>query len=128
MADDGPLTIHLSHDQPDDPDARANWLPTPDDQFALIIRAYIPEPAILDKTYTLPNVNHRYKHLTPATATPRPLPAAPRTVLAKIEACDATRRARLVVHAALSAALLLSVDTGSLATIASRPPRCCLRT
>ena len=35
---------------------------------------------------------------------------------------------RSVAHAALSAALLLSVDTGSLATTASRPPRCCLRT
>jgi hypothetical protein len=34
----------------------------------------------------------------------------------------------VVAHAALSAALLLSVDTGSLATTASRPPRCCLRT
>jgi len=33
-----------------------------------------------------------------------------------------------LAHAALSAALLLFVDTGSLATSASPPPRCCLRT
>jgi hypothetical protein len=35
---------------------------------------------------------------------------------------------RPVAHAALSAALLLSVDTGSLATTASQPPRCYVRT
>ncbi len=56
MADDGSLTIHLSHQPPADPDARANWLPAPDDQFALIVRAYVPGPAVLDNSYTLPDV------------------------------------------------------------------------
>jgi hypothetical protein len=50
------LTIHLCHQPPAEPDARANWLPAPDDQFALIIRAYVPEPAMLDNTITPPDV------------------------------------------------------------------------
>lgn len=53
---DGTLTLHLSHDEPTDPAARANWLPAPDDEFRLIIRAYIPDEAILDDTYRFPDV------------------------------------------------------------------------
>lgn len=37
----GQLTLHLSHDEPADPAARANWLPAPDGQFGLVIRAYV---------------------------------------------------------------------------------------
>jgi hypothetical protein len=35
---------------------RANWLPAPDGQFALIVRTYVPTPLILDGSYKLPNV------------------------------------------------------------------------
>jgi hypothetical protein len=56
FAPDGSLTIHMSHEQPVDADARASWLPTPDGQFALIVRAYVPADGFLDDTYRLPNV------------------------------------------------------------------------
>ncbi|MFI1239869.1 DUF1254 domain-containing protein [Nocardia salmonicida] len=52
----GTLTLHLSHDQPTDSTARANWLPAPDDQFCLILRAYVPHADILDDTYQFPDV------------------------------------------------------------------------
>jgi hypothetical protein len=47
---------HLSHDEPADADSRANWLPVPEGQFALIVRAYVPTEPILDGSYKLPNV------------------------------------------------------------------------
>lgn len=53
---DGSLTIHLSSVQPKDAAARANWLPAPAGQFALIARAYVPTAPVLDGTYKLPNV------------------------------------------------------------------------
>jgi hypothetical protein len=53
---DGSLTLHLSHDEPTDPDARANWLPAPADQFCLAIRAYVPDSSILDGTYQFPDI------------------------------------------------------------------------
>jgi hypothetical protein len=53
---DGSLTLHLSHEEPKDSDAKANWLPAPDGQFALIIRAYVPTDPLLDGSYMLPNV------------------------------------------------------------------------
>lgn len=56
FAPDGSLTIYLSHEPPTDPDALANWLPAPPDQFALIVRAYVPEASLLEGRYTLPNV------------------------------------------------------------------------
>ena len=56
FAQDGSLTLHLSHEQPTEPAAQANWLPAPDGQFALIVRAYVPTQPLLDATYTLPNV------------------------------------------------------------------------
>jgi hypothetical protein len=56
FAADGSLTITISHVQPTDVDARANWLPAPDGQFALIVRAYVPVQPVLDGSYKLPNV------------------------------------------------------------------------
>lgn len=56
FAKDGSLTLTLSNKEPLDADARANWLPAPNDQFALIVRAYVPTQPILDGTYKLPNV------------------------------------------------------------------------
>lgn len=59
FAADGSLTIHMSADPPADGDAKQNWLPAPADQFALIIRAYVPKQPILDATYKLPSVERR---------------------------------------------------------------------
>lgn len=56
FAKDGSLTLTLSNEEPTDPEAKANWLPAPNDQFALIVRTYVPTDAILDGTYKLPNV------------------------------------------------------------------------
>ena len=53
---DGSLTLHLSHEKPADKNAQANWLPAPEGQFALIVRTYVPKPALLDRSYKLPNV------------------------------------------------------------------------
>ncbi|KYH03560.1 lipoprotein [Bradyrhizobium sp. DOA1] len=59
FGDDGSLTITLAREQPADATARANWLPAPDGQFALIVRAYVPTEAVLRGSYKLPNVEKR---------------------------------------------------------------------
>lgn len=56
FAKDGSLTITLSSKEPTGADARANWLPAPNDQFALIVRTYVPTESLLNSTYKLPNV------------------------------------------------------------------------
>lgn len=56
FADDGSLTLILSHDEPADAEGKANWLPAPADQFALLLRAYVPTEPILDSSYVLPDV------------------------------------------------------------------------
>ena len=56
FAKDGSLTLTLSSKEPTDADAKANWLPAPNDQFALIVRTYVPTEQILNGTYKLPNV------------------------------------------------------------------------
>ncbi len=53
---DGRLTLHLSHAAPEDREERANWLQAPDGQFALIVRAYVPDEDILSGRYRLPDV------------------------------------------------------------------------
>ncbi|GAA2745065.1 DUF1254 domain-containing protein [Kitasatospora cinereorecta] len=52
--DDGGLTLHLAHEPPADPAAAANWLPAPDGPFMVIVRAYGPEPSVLDGRWRLP--------------------------------------------------------------------------
>jgi len=54
--DDGALTMTMQRDEPDDPTERANWLPTPDGEFYIVLRMYWPEPAALDGTWDLPPV------------------------------------------------------------------------
>jgi hypothetical protein len=56
---DGSLTVHMSTDAPADPAAKANWLPAPADQFALIIRTYVPTQPLLGGSYKLPNVERK---------------------------------------------------------------------
>ena len=56
FAADGSLTLHISSEEPEDADARANWLPAPHDQFALLLRAYVPTRPLLEGSYKLPEV------------------------------------------------------------------------
>jgi len=56
FAKDGSLTLTLSSKEPTDADAKANWLPAPNDQFALIVRTYVPTQPLLNGTYQLPSV------------------------------------------------------------------------
>jgi hypothetical protein len=53
---DGSLTLHISHEPPHEADARANWLPSPSGQFALMVRTYVPTEPLLDRGYQLPDV------------------------------------------------------------------------
>jgi hypothetical protein len=56
LNDDGSLTIYIQSTPPDG-DKRANWLPSPAGQdFSLYVRAYWPEPAALDGSWTPPPV------------------------------------------------------------------------
>jgi hypothetical protein len=59
FAADGSLTITMSKNEPADAVAKANWLPAPDGQFALIVRAYVPTRPVLDGSYKLPNVERK---------------------------------------------------------------------
>lgn len=54
---DGSLTIYIQADEPTDPVARANWLPAPKDEFSLYVRAYGPQPAVVEGRWTPPAVN-----------------------------------------------------------------------
>ena len=56
VGDDGSLTIYVGVSPPSDPAHRRNWLPAPDADFSLYLRAYWPDPAILDGTWTPPAV------------------------------------------------------------------------
>jgi hypothetical protein len=53
---DGSLTLYVQSDSPG-PDKESNWLPAPKDaDFSLYIRTYRPKAAVLDGTWTPPNV------------------------------------------------------------------------
>lgn len=54
---DGSLTIYVQADAPADPVQRANWLPSPKgEDFSLYIRAYWPDAAIMQGSWTPPAV------------------------------------------------------------------------
>jgi hypothetical protein len=55
-AADGSLTIVLQHDDPDEPERKANWLPAPAGEFRPILRMYEPDDTILDGSYELPPI------------------------------------------------------------------------
>ncbi|MET9090827.1 DUF1254 domain-containing protein [Streptomyces cyaneofuscatus] len=55
-ADDGSLTLYLSHDRPADPARAANWLPAPAGDFRPMLRLYTPGAAVLDGGYEIPAV------------------------------------------------------------------------
>jgi len=54
--DDGSLIITISHTQPADGIARANWLPAPAGDFRPVLRMYEPGPAVLDGSYQIPAI------------------------------------------------------------------------
>jgi hypothetical protein len=56
LAEDGSLTIYVQADEPEDPAQRANWLPAPEGDFSLYIRAYWPKTAVTDGSWTPPAV------------------------------------------------------------------------
>jgi hypothetical protein len=53
---DGSLTLTASAAPPERADRRRNWLPAPDGEFSLYLRAYWPEQAITDGAWTPPPV------------------------------------------------------------------------
>jgi hypothetical protein len=52
LGPDGSLELRIQHTQPGQ--GIANWLPTPDGPFRLVLRTYQPGKTILDRTYNLP--------------------------------------------------------------------------
>jgi DNA sulfur modification protein DndE len=48
---DSTLILYLQHEQPNDPKLINNWLPAPDEAFNVLLRAYYPEKAILNKSW-----------------------------------------------------------------------------
>lgn len=57
--DDGSLIITISHTEPADEAARANWLPAPAGDFRPVLRMYEPGPAVLDGTYQVAAITRR---------------------------------------------------------------------
>lgn len=55
--DDGSLTIHMSHDVPDDPSALANWLPAPAGEYYVVLRLYGAKSEVSDGKWTPPPIN-----------------------------------------------------------------------
>ena len=58
-AADGSLTIFIQHDEPAEPERRANWLPAPAGPFRPLLRMYEPGEAVLDGSYELPPITRR---------------------------------------------------------------------
>lgn len=57
FAPDGSLTLLLQREPPTDPALRANWLPTPETgRFALNLRVYLGQPAVVSGGYAPPPV------------------------------------------------------------------------
>jgi hypothetical protein len=47
---DGSLTIYVQAEEPNDAVQRANWMPAPQGDFSLYVRAYWPKAAVTDDT------------------------------------------------------------------------------
>ena len=57
--EDGSLTIFMQKDEPESPDERTNWLPTPRGDFRPILRMYEPQESVFDGSYELPPITRR---------------------------------------------------------------------
>ncbi|MGF6887701.1 hypothetical protein ABIA39_006194 [Nocardia sp. GAS34] len=55
----GALTVTIGHTEPEDPVARANWLPCPAGPFRPLLRVYIPDPQVLDGRYVPAPIERR---------------------------------------------------------------------
>lgn len=55
-ASDGSLTLTVGGTAPTDPELLANWLPAPAEEFTVYLRAYWPDPTILDGSWAPPPV------------------------------------------------------------------------
>jgi len=53
--DDGSLTFFIQKDSPGT-NNESNWLPAPDGSFYLILRLYLPEPAVFDGKWKSPGI------------------------------------------------------------------------
>ena len=53
---DGSLDLYLQNQKPTDPQAEANWFPSPNSPFSLTMRIYIPSEAVLNGQYAPPPV------------------------------------------------------------------------
>jgi len=58
VSEDGSLTIYVQAEAPTEPAQRANWLPAPEGDFSLYVRAYWPKAAVSDGSWTPPAVIH----------------------------------------------------------------------
>lgn len=65
---DGSLTLHLSAERPEAPEAAANWLPVPAGAFVPLMRLHLPEQPVLDGTYVLPPFERAPERRTSADA------------------------------------------------------------
>jgi hypothetical protein len=54
VGDDGSIELFIQHDPP--PGDEANWLPVPTGAFTLIMRLYLPRPAVVDGRWAIPPV------------------------------------------------------------------------
>lgn len=54
--EDGGLTLYVQQARPQDPDKAANWLPAPPGPFTVAIRIYGPDPAVLDGSWSMPDL------------------------------------------------------------------------
>jgi len=52
---DGALEIYIQNESPG-PEKEGNWLPAPEGQFYVILRAYVPQAAMLANEYRLPAI------------------------------------------------------------------------
>jgi hypothetical protein len=50
---DGGLTLYIQHDSPGK-DKESNWLPAPNEPFAMFLRLYWPKPEALDGSWKQP--------------------------------------------------------------------------
>jgi len=53
---DGSLTLYVQHDEPTDPDQKANWLPAPDGLSYLVMRLYWPKEEALNGNWKPPAI------------------------------------------------------------------------
>ncbi|QMU73582.1 DUF1254 domain-containing protein [Streptacidiphilus sp. P02-A3a] len=57
--EDGGLTLRVQHTRPHDPAQAANWLPAPAGPFTVAIRVYGPDAAVLNGSWTMPDLTVR---------------------------------------------------------------------